>query len=155
MQPVSVAAHEPQQTADTPCPPPRKRVILLSLVALIAGAAATFWFDTLQYERFSGFLQARLRTVAAGHDAQISEILVAPGMGVAAGEPLVRLKDPAFEQRYDAKQRQVESLEIELAQNQARLEVELEWRRKNILERIFDAKLKCSQALRQQLQAAA
>src|SRR5262249_20827806 len=94
-----------------------------------------------------------LRTVAATRDAQVSEILVTSGSVVTAGQPLVRLKDPAFEQRLEAKQQQIESLEIELAQSQGKLDVELEWRRKNILERLFEARLKCMEAVRRELQA--
>src|SRR6266446_4327412 len=94
-----------------------------------------------------------MRNVAAVRDAQIAEILVTPGSLVTAGQPLVRLQDAAFEQRLDAKKREIESLEIELAQNQARLEVELEWRRKNVMERIFDARLRSLQALRHEIRS--
>lgn len=150
MQSEPVADQTPDQTAEHPFPASPKRVVLLTLLALIAGAGATFWYDHLRYERFPGFLQARLRNVTARRDAQVSEVLVTSGTVVAAGRPLVRLKDDAFDQRLEAKQREVESLEIELAQSQARLEVELEWRRKDILERIFEARIKWAQAARQQ-----
>ncbi|MGE5191159.1 MAG: HlyD family secretion protein [Deltaproteobacteria bacterium] len=153
MQSEPAAPHEPVEGTETPHPVSRKRAALFSILALAAGIAATLWFEQVRYERFPGYLQARLRTVAATRDAQVSEILVTPGTVVTAGQPLVQLKDPAFEQRLEAKQRQIEALEIELSQSQARLEVELEWRRKNLLERIFEAKLKCVQALRRELQA--
>src|SRR5579863_5584549 len=138
MQSAQTAANDPQQTTENAPAPSRLRVIFLSLLALAAGIAATVGFESLRYERFPGFLQARMRNVAAARDAQIAEILVTSGSLVTAGQPLVRLQDAAFEQRLDAKKREIESLEIELAQNQARLEVELEWRRKNVLERIFE-----------------
>src|SRR5262249_27838697 len=133
-------------------PVSRKRAALLSLLALAAGVGATLWFEHLKYERFPAYLQARLRTVAASRDAQISEILVTSGSVVTAGQPLVRLKDPAFEQRLEAKQQQIEALEIELSQCQGKLDVELEWRRKNVLERLFEARLKCMEAVRRELQ---
>lgn len=153
MQSAPDAAQEPNQTMEGPSSAPRNRAMLFTVLALAAGVAATVWFEHLRYERFPGYLQARLRTVAAPRDARISEILVTSGSVVTAGQPLLRLKDSVFDQRLETKLRQIESLEIELAQNQARLEVELEWRRKNVGERIFEAKLKCVQALRQTIQA--
>lgn len=149
MQLVPVAPVEPQQAPNPPAeirlPTSRRRVILLSVLSLTAGLAATMWYEQARYERFTGFLQARLRTVAAARDAQVAEVLVTPGTVVMAGQPLVRLKDIAFEQRLEAKQREIESLEIELSRTQALLEVELEWRRKEILKEIFDAKMKSTQ----------
>ncbi len=153
MQSEPAAHHKPVASTAAPRAVSGRRAALFSILALGAGVAATVWFEQIRYERFPGYLQARQRTVAATRDAQVSEILVAPGAVVTAGQPLVRLKDPAFEQRLEAKQRQIEALEIELSQSQARLEVELEWRRKNILEHIFEARLKCVQALRRELQA--
>src|SRR5579871_3766845 len=141
MQPESVAASDENPTLNTSRGSNTKRVLLLSMMALAAGVAAAFCLERWQYETFPGFLQARLRTVVSARDAQVSEILVTSGAVVVVGQPLVALKDPAFDLRIEAKQREVESLQIELAQNEARLEVELEWRRKNIDERIFDAKL--------------
>lgn len=134
-------------------PAPRFRVLLLVLLSLAAGAGTALWLEQVQYERFPAFLQARLRTVAPVRDVEVSEILVSPGAVVTAGQPLVRLKDADFDRRLEAKQREVESLEIELAQNEARLEVELEWRRKDILERVFDARLKLADAQRRERQS--
>lgn len=152
MQLAPVAPVEPNQApnpaAEIKIPASRRRVVLLSLLSLTAGLAATFWVEHLRYERFTGFLQARLRTVATVREAQVAQILVTPGTVVLAGQPLVRLKDTALEQRLEAKQREVEALEIELSRTQAALEVELEWRRKDILKEIFDAKMKGTQATR-------
>lgn len=153
MQSEPAAQRDPVESTAAPRPVSGRRAALFSILALEAGIAATVWFEQVKYERFPGYLQARQRTVSAARDAQISEILVSPEAVVTAGQPLVRLKNPAFEQRLEAKQRQIEALEIELSQSQARLEVELEWRQKNILEHIFEARLKCVQALRRELQA--
>ena len=153
MQSEPAAPQEPVESTAAPRPVSGRRAALFSILALGAGIAATVWFEQVKYERFPGYLQARQRTVSAARDAQVSEILVVPGAVVTAGQPLVRFKDSAFEQCLEAKQRQIEALEIELSQSQARLEVELEWRRKNILENIFEARLKCVQALRRELHA--
>lgn len=149
MQSEPVAASESNAAPQSLCSPTVRpyRLVVLSVLALAAGIATTAWLEHLRFERFHGFLQARLRTVTATREAQVSEILVAPGQIVTAGQPLVRLKDTPFEQQVDAKVHEIEALEIELAQSQARLEVELEWRQKNIIEQIFDARMKRSQAL--------
>jgi multidrug resistance efflux pump len=126
----------------------RRRVVVLSLLSLAASIGATYWFEHVRYERFSGFLQARYRTVVSVREAQVSEILVTPGTLVMAGQPVVRLKDTEFQHRLESKRREVEALEIQLSQSQAKLEVELEIRRHQILDRIFEAKLKAAQASR-------
>ncbi len=163
MESEAVAATEPKQTSETrsggmptsamPSSAMRRRVFVLSLLSLAAGIGATCWFEHVRYERYSGFLQARYRTVFSVREAQVSEILVAPGTPVMAGQPIVRLKDTAFQQRLEAKRRDVEALEIQLSQSRAKLEVELELRRREILDRIFEAKLKAAQASRKQGQA--
>jgi multidrug resistance efflux pump len=152
MQSATVAAEEPKQVQEQPSSALPHRILLPVLLALGAGAAAAFWLEHVQYEQFPAFLQARLRTVAPVRDGEIAEILVAPGALVTAGKPLVRLKDAQFDRRFEGKKREVESLEIEVAQSEARLEVELEWRRKDILERIFEAKLKLGEAQRRERQ---
>src|SRR5260221_8609153 len=111
MQVVPVAMvepnHSPISTSDIKLPTSRRRVVLLSLVSLGAGLAATLWFENVRYERFTGYLQARLRTVTSARDAQAAQILVTPGTVVMAGQPLVRLKDSLFDQHLEAKKREV------------------------------------------------
>jgi len=153
MQSATVAAEEPKQVPEQPSSALRHRILFPVLLALGAGAAAAFWLEHVQYEQFPAFLQARLRTVAPVRDGEIAEILVASGALVTAGKPLVRLKDADFDRRFQGKKRDVESLEIEAAQSEARLEVELEWRRKDVLERIFEAKLKLGEAQRRERQS--
>src|SRR5258707_9750751 len=114
MQSAPVAAQDSNQPGACPSFTPRNRALVLTVLALAAGVAAAFWFERLRYERFSGYLQASMRTVATPRDARISEILVKSGAVVAAGQPLVRLQDSAFDLRLEAKQQQIESLEIEL-----------------------------------------
>src|SRR5438067_1560123 len=139
MESDAVAVTEPNRTLETRFPGSRRRVVLLSVLSLAAGIAITCWFEHVRYERFSGFLQARYRTVFSVREAQVSEVLVSPGTLVMAGQPVVRLKDTAFEQRLEGKRREVESLEIELSQTRAKLEVELDLKRHDILDRIFEA----------------
>src|SRR5258708_2237611 len=107
MQSAPVAAQEPNQPGECLSFTLRNRALVFTVLALAAGIAAAFWFERLRYERFSGYLQASVRAVAAPRDARISEILVTSGSVVTAGQPLVRLQDTAFDQRLEAKQRQI------------------------------------------------
>ncbi|MBS0263873.1 MAG: hypothetical protein JSS02_18185 [Planctomycetes bacterium] len=148
MESEIVATTEPQHSPDLRPAGIRRRTVLLSLVSLAAGIGVTRWIDQVRYERFQGFLQARYRNVVSVRDAEVVEILVSPGEIVTAGQPIVRLKDSEFQRQLEAKRHEIESLELQLAQCQAKLEVELDVRRQQILDRIFDARLKAAQASR-------
>jgi multidrug resistance efflux pump len=125
------------------------RVVVFSLVAFAAGIGAAFWLSRLKFERFPGYLQARLQTVTAGREARIARILVTPGTIVTAGQPLVVLEDKELEQTLAARRQEIESLEIELSRSRAALEVELDIQRRDILDRIFETKWRLAQLQRQ------
>src|SRR5262245_47694922 len=108
------ANHGPSGTTST-FPASRARVLILSLVALAAGIATSVWLNEIRFERFPGYLQARLQTVTAGRDARIAEVLVASGALVVGGQPIVVLEDSDLEQRMQARRHEIESLEIELS----------------------------------------
>lgn len=127
------------------------RVLLLLLLALTAGSSVTLWIEKSRYEKFSGYLQARLRTVASPREAKIARLLVSPGAEVAAGQPLVVLEDASFESRMRDKRHEVTSLEIELTRTRAALEVELDLQQRDISDRIFETKWRSAQLLRRQI----
>lgn len=130
-----------------------RRVVLFSLMALLAGIGATLCLEKIRYERFPGYLQARLRTITSGREARVSQILVNPGTVVSAGQPILVLEDREFEDRIQARRHEIESLEIELSRTQAALEVELDIQRRDVLDRIFETKCRSAQLLRQQFLA--
>ena len=148
MELETVTASEPVSTPESRPTGMRRRVMLFSLVSLATGIGLAYWVEQARYEKFTGYLQARSRTVAAACEAEVAEILVSPGSVIMAGEPIVRLKDRSLIQRLEVKRRDVESLEIKLSQSQAKLEVELELRRIDLLDRLSEAKLKAAQASR-------
>lgn len=142
------AAHAPRNSASFPAP--RSRIILFSLLALAAGVGMSVWLGKLRFERFPGYLQARLQTLSAGREARIAEILVAPGTVVAPGQPIVVLADKELEQKLQLSRQEIQSLEIELSRTKAALEVELDIQRRDILDRIFATKCRSAQLMRQQ-----
>ncbi|MFN0055672.1 MAG: HlyD family secretion protein [Planctomycetales bacterium] len=155
MQSEPVPAAPQTQWPLRPFPASRRKILCFAALAVVASIGATAWIEQVRYERFTGYLQARLRTVTAGREARIARILVAPGQVVTVGQPLAALQDQDLEQRWQACREQVEALELELSRTEARLEVELDIQRRDILDRIFDAKWRSAQVVRQQLQVPA
>jgi multidrug resistance efflux pump len=131
-------------------PAPRSRIILFSLLALAAGIGTAVWLGKMRFERFPGFLQARLQTLTAGREARIAQILVTPGTVVTPGQPIVVLDDQDLAQRVQISRQEIQSLEIELSRTQAALEVELDIQRRDILDRVFATKCRSAQLMRQQ-----
>jgi multidrug resistance efflux pump len=155
MESEIVATTEPNQLTDNPSAGIRRRTVLFSFVSLAAGLGLTHWIDRARFEHLQGFLQARTCNVVSMRDAQISEILVETGELISSGQPIVRITDIPFQKQLQAKRREIESLKIELAQCQAKLEVELDFRRQQVLDRIFEAKLKAAHASRISTQTSA
>jgi multidrug resistance efflux pump len=150
MESAPVAAAQTLQNSTSSFPAPRTRIILFSFLALAAGFGTAFWLGKIRFERFPGFLQAKLQTLTAGRDARIARILVSPGALVTSGQPLVVLEDRELEQRLQTARQKVESLEIEVLRTLAALEVELDIQDRDVLGRIFDTKCRSAQLLRQQ-----
>lgn len=132
-----------------------RRVVIFSLMALLAGVGTALLLEKARYEKFPGYLQARLRTITAGREARVSQILANPGAVVSAGQPILILEDRGLEERIQSHRHEVESLEIELSRTQAALEVELDIQRRDILDRVFETKCRSAQLLRQQFLAPA
>lgn len=149
MQPAPVAEPDASQESNTPFPAPRTRVVVLTLIALAAGFATTRWLESLRYESFRGYLQARIRSVASDRPARIAQILVTAGEYVVPGRPLVVLEDQQLEQEISLRRQEIHDLEIELSRTRAALEVELDIQRRDILDRVFEARWRSAQALRE------
>lgn len=128
----------------------RRRVWILSILALAAGVGTTILLQRARYESFNGFLQAKLRTINAPRDAKIAKVFVREGALVEAGQPLVALEADDLEARLSKKRTELAGLEAELLQSEARLTVELEARQSAIQAEMFETKLRSAQFLRQQ-----
>jgi len=122
--------------------------VTFSVLALVAGSAATVGLEEVRYERLTGFLQAQSWTVAAPREARLGKWLAEPGMPVAAGQPLVELVDPALDSRVREQQFVITTLENELARQEAERDARLDQQLLQIHDRIFDARFKAAQSTR-------
>lgn len=132
-------------------PPPvvTFRVLLFSVLALAAGCGTAIWLNQVRFERFPGYLQARMQTLTADRDARIAQILVGPGTVVVPGQPIVVLQDQELEERLRTRKQEIESLEIELTRTRAALDVQIEIQQRDIRDRIFETRLRSAQLQRQ------
>jgi multidrug resistance efflux pump len=128
----------------------RGRVLILSVIALVAGIAAATWIEQARNEELAGFLQARALTLVADRDAQLAEVFVRQGDVVEAGQPVLRLRDDQLVVTLENQRREVARLETEVSQFEAKLLVEIAWREKALDAELFETRLKSSQCLQQQ-----
>jgi multidrug resistance efflux pump len=126
------------------------KTILLSLLALGLGIAISVTLERLRHDAFNGTYQTKVRSVAAPREARIAEWMIKPGSSVKIGQPLVRLADDRLDDLIAEQQRDVVTLRAELAQVEARVAVELDWRLRDINADVFETKLKSAHFLKQQ-----
>lgn len=126
------------------------KTLLLSLLAFGLGIAISITLERMRHDAFVGTYQTRIRSVAAPRDARLAEWLVKPGAVVKLGQPLVRLADDRLDDLIAKRHRDVVTLRAELAQVEARLAVELDWRLRDLNEDAFETKLKSAHFLKQQ-----
>ncbi len=131
-------------------PAPLTRVVLVCGLALAAGVATAALLESARYEKYAAVLHARGRTITAGRDARIAQVLVEPGQHVAPGQTLVVLIDERLDEQIRNRQREVAGLEAELAEAEAKLVVELEWRQKAIQAEVFETKIRSAQFQKRQ-----
>lgn len=149
-QPQAPAVPQPEYKDLRPFPASRTRTLLLTLIALGAGVGAAMGLESLRFERLSGTLQSSWRPVTSGRNAVIERLLVEPGAVVQPGDPLVLLSDSKLHERLIKERQVLAAIEGEVAQAEARVVLELDWRRKAIEAEIFETKLKSAQYLKQQ-----
>ena len=125
-------------------------MLLLTAIALVGGVAFSCWLARAGYERHTGYLQAKSRTITAGREARIASIDVRPGQIVEPGAALIHLKDLELEEQRLRKQREITSLEAELTQVRAKATIEFSARRQALEAEVFDTRLKAAQYLKQQ-----
>ncbi len=140
---------------ERPDPPEHARrpivVLFLMLLSVSSGTALALWMQRPTADSYVGYLQAAGRTVTAGRNARIAQILVSEAQEVKAGDPLVVLTDTQFNNDRLAAVRNIEQLEAELSQAQARAVVDLQWRLKDLERDMFLTQLKSASYLQKKL----
>jgi multidrug efflux pump subunit AcrA (membrane-fusion protein) len=135
-------------TIELPAPP--GRTLVLGLIAFVSSVGLAAWLEVSGSESFTGFLQAEMMIVTADGGSRIQRILVEEGAVVQTGQPLVILADDHLETTLTAARRQLAAFESELAQAQAKAEVELTWRLQSVESEIFETRLKSASYLKEQ-----
>lgn len=136
----------PASTAPTAS---RLRIGLACLAALVAGGAATWWLEGRSAAQFSGYLEARTTQVCATRYGLVSRCLAPEGSEVTLRRPLVSLSDPQLEERIEEQTEVVANLEQQVKKVVADAEIEIEWREKDLLAQISEAKLRSAGYLKE------
>lgn len=136
----------PASTAPTAS---RLRIGLACVAALVAGGAATWWLDGRAATQFAGYLEARTTQVCATRYGLVSRCLAPEGSEVTLRRPLVSLSDPQLEERIEEQTEVVASLEQQVKKVVADAEIEIEWREKDLLAQISEAKLRSAGYLKE------
>lgn len=131
-------------TQVAPLPAPRARTFVLLVIAFTSSTMLTGWFGTEDEESVTGQLHAPIVEVRTPKDRQISKWLVADGSHVAENHEIAALVDPHAANRIKQKQREIESLEIELRQRTAKASIDLAWRNRAIDSEILTNRLKAA-----------
>lgn len=124
--------------------------LVILLIALIGGIGCAQWVRGIRVDSYVGSLQAPKTIVTARNDAIIQKVHVNEGETVGSDDVIITLFDRSLDRAWQAKQQQLAALEAELEQSNAKTEVELALRNKEIESEVFNAKLKSSQYLKEQ-----
>lgn len=151
MHSSSVATHSQKTGRPIHTPASPVRIVLAVIVALGGGVFLTRWLDNSGRQQYSGYTQAEKSIITADANARIQRWFVKPGDHLSPNQPLVVLNDESIAEQRAAKLREIESFAAEVAQAQARAEVELAWRQKELDTEIFQTKLRSAGFLKEQL----
>lgn len=121
-----------------------RRVLILCAVSLAAGVAVAHWLEGRGSVLYGGALQSLTTTIAAERTARVQEILLAPGQRVFPGDKLLQLTDDRLLSQIADQQRQLVELEADLKRVQAKADVEIEWRKRELHGEIFQTEMKIS-----------
>jgi multidrug resistance efflux pump len=132
-------------------PAPLGRALLMAALALLAGWGSMVWLDNQGTTVFTGIVHAPLQSVTSPVDGRVVEFTAEAHDLVHKGGPIAILEDRHFVGRVNEQRSEVARLQDELAQAEARAEVDLAWRLKDLQAEIHQTKLKAADLLRQRL----
>ena len=126
------------------------RTILILSIAFLAGRSMTYWFAERVDVPYVGFLRAQSTEIVANVSGHIEEIAVETGELAEPGHLLFVIADASQSVEVAAQEEIVEQLEFELQNAQARAEVDLAWRLKDLDKEILLNQLKSAEFLKTQ-----
>lgn len=126
------------------------RAIALCSVAFIASSGLASWLTSDEDQSVVGFVEAERCELRAQQAGRVNSLLVKPGELVHSGAPVLVYELAELEQSITQLQQQIAGLEDQCAQAQARADVELAWRLKDLDSEILQAKIDAAGFLKEQ-----
>lgn len=123
------------------------RLLVFGGGAWLFGLALSAWIADSGDHLIPATLQAKTLSVSAARPAILAELFVKPGQTVAPDTPLFRLADDRLTGRIAAKRREQTELSAELARVEAAADVDLEWRRRELQNDVFQTELRAAELL--------
>lgn len=139
----------PADNSELPAPP--GRALFLGALALLAGWGAMVWLDNQGTTVFVGIVHVPLHAVTSPVDGRLVKLAAEAHEVVHQDAPIALLEDRHFAGRVNEQRTKVARLQDELSQAEARAEVDLAWRLKDLQAEIHQTKLKSADLLRQRL----
>jgi multidrug efflux pump subunit AcrA (membrane-fusion protein) len=141
--------HTNSATTVEPLPAPRSVMMVVCLVSLFSSLGMTSCLDSSSELVWMGRLETVTETVRAPIDSKIISLVLNSGDAVDAGQRLLKLDSSTLNRQIEIHQEKVRLLELELQQVEAKANVELSWRWKEIDDDIYGNKLKSADLLKE------
>ncbi|MDG2391354.1 MAG: HlyD family efflux transporter periplasmic adaptor subunit [Planctomycetaceae bacterium] len=132
-----------------PLPAPRSVMIVVCLVSFFSSLGMTNSLDSSSELVWMGRLETVTEVVRAPLDSKIISLALNSGDAVDAGQQILNLDSSTLNRQIEIQQEKIRQLELELQQVEAKANVELSWRWKEIDDDIYGNKLKSADLLKE------
>lgn len=146
------SANTTQTTPENSCealPAPRPVMFAVCLCTLIFSLGMTHWLDASTEMVWMGRLETVTEVVVAPLDSTILTFELHSGDDVEEGQVVLTLDATSLDQQIQKQAETVRQLELELQQLEAKANVEISWRFKEIDDDIYSNKLKSADLLKE------
>ena len=141
--------HTNSTTMVEPLPAPRSVMIVVCLVSFFSSLGMTNSLDSSSELVWMGRLETVTEVVRAPLDSKIISLALNSGDAVDAGQQILNLDSSTLNRQIEIQQEKIRQLELELQQVEAKANVELSWRWKEIDDDIYGNKLKSADLLKE------
>ncbi|MBD3674830.1 MAG: HlyD family efflux transporter periplasmic adaptor subunit [Planctomycetaceae bacterium] len=142
----------PQIADDTTCealPAPRPVMIAVCLCSLVFSLGMTNWLDASADQVWRGRLETATEVVVAPLDSTILSLELQAGDEVEVHQAMLTLDTSSLDRQINEQLETIQQLELELQQIEAKSNVEISWRLKEIDGDIHSNKLKSADLLKE------
>lgn len=137
---------------DTTCealPAPRPVMIAVCLCSLVISLGMTNWLDASADQIWMGRLETATEVVVAPLDSIILSLELQAGDEVEVNQTVLTLDTSSLDRQINEQHETIQQLELELQQIEAKSNVEISWRLKEIDDDIHSNKLKSADLLKE------